>query len=137
MSVDAYRRLLSEIGLEPAPGYFQAAFSDSRAMPAATETAKRVATKHAQLGLDRIFIADDVDVAMEASAVPAGVSSEVLDGQDVGEVVLDRFFELFVRTRPRVAVRSPAVELSRVAEADALHVLVANLDHALRAQRRE
>ena len=41
MSVDAYRKLLSEVGLEPAPGYFSAAFSNSAAIPGATEAAKR------------------------------------------------------------------------------------------------
>jgi inosose dehydratase len=58
MSVDAYRKLLSEVGLEPAPGYFSAAFSNSAAIPGATEAAKRAANEHAQLGLNRIFIAD-------------------------------------------------------------------------------
>src|SRR5579859_3642764 len=57
--------------------------------------------------------------------------------QYVGEVVPNRLVKLFVRARPRLAVGSPAIELRGVPEADALHVLVANLDHALRPQWRE
>ena len=50
---------------------------------------------------------------------------------------LDRLLELGVAARGGVAVRAPAHELRRVAEARALHVVVADLDHALRPQRDE
>src|SRR5258708_2946816 len=61
----------------------------------------------------------------------------LLDGQDVGQVVLDRFLELLVRARLRVAVGSPAVELRGVPKANAFHVFVADLDYPLGPQRRE
>ena len=63
--------------------------------------------------------------------------SAVFEGQDPSQVVLDGFFELRVRARPRVAIGPPAIELRGVAEADAFHVFVAGLDHALRSERRE
>src|SRR5207244_5549022 len=68
---------------------------------------------------------------------PVAAASVAFDGQDVGEVVLDGLFELFVRARAWVAVGSPAVELGGVSETDAFHVFVAHLDHTLGAQRRE
>jgi inosose dehydratase len=58
MSLTSYRDLLEEVGLTPAPGYFQARFSDDRLLPQIAADARRIATEHAELGLDRIFIAD-------------------------------------------------------------------------------
>ena len=76
MSVNAYRGLLTDVGLEPAPGYFSAAFANSAVMPAATEAAKRAASEHVQLGLERIFI-DDGFGALSRSAAPAqGVDAD-------------------------------------------------------------
>src|SRR5271166_3171445 len=57
--------------------------------------------------------------------------------QDLGEVVADRLLELRVGARARLTVRAPADELGGMPEARALHVVVADLDHALRAQRDE
>ena len=76
MSVNDYRGLLTEVGLEPAPGYFSAAFSDSAAMPAATEAAKRAASEHIQLGLDRIFIADGFGAPSRATTPAQGVDAD-------------------------------------------------------------
>jgi len=58
MSPASYRSLLDEVGLSPAPGYFQARFSNDRLLPHIAADARRIAAEHAQLGLDRIFIAD-------------------------------------------------------------------------------
>src|SRR5271165_6178596 len=57
--------------------------------------------------------------------------------QDLGEVEADRLLQLRVGARARLAVRPPADELRRMPEPRALHVVVADLDHALRAQRDE
>src|SRR5205823_1725411 len=58
MSPASYRNLLDEVGLSPAPGYFQARFSNDQLMPQIAADARRTAADHAELGLDRIFIAD-------------------------------------------------------------------------------
>ncbi len=58
-------------------------------------------------------------------------------GEDAGQVVADRLLELGVVARGRVAVVAPPLELGRVPEAPALHVVVAHLGHPLGAQRRE
>src|SRR5260370_22315308 len=55
--------------------------------------------------------------------------------QDLVEVEADRLLELGVRTGARLAVRAPADELGGVPEPRALHVVVADLEHPLRAQR--
>lgn len=82
MAVDEYRQLLDDSGLAPAPGYFQAAFSDPARIPAAVEDAKRTAGRHAQLGLSRIFIAD---------GFPAGARLErPAQGTDADAARLDR-----------------------------------------------
>src|SRR6266851_10379982 len=57
--------------------------------------------------------------------------------QDVVEVEADRLLELGVRAGARLAVRAPADELGGVPEPRALHVVVADLEHPLRAQRDE
>src|SRR5208282_656709 len=57
--------------------------------------------------------------------------------QDLGEVVADRLLELRVGARARLTVRAPADELGGVPEARPLHVVVADLEHALRPQRDE
>src|ERR1700739_2024463 len=57
--------------------------------------------------------------------------------QDLCEVVVDRLLELGVGARARLPVRAPADELRGVPEARALHVVVTDLEHALRAQRYE
>src|ERR1700750_2810661 len=60
-----------------------------------------------------------------------------LAAQDVVEVEADRLLQLSVGARARRAVRAPADELRGVPEPRALHVVVADLDHALGPQRDE
>src|ERR1700753_2414506 len=57
--------------------------------------------------------------------------------QDLAQVEVDRFLQLRVRARLGGPVRAPAHELRGVPEPDALHVVVAHLDHPLGAQRHE
>src|SRR6266581_1611363 len=54
--------------------------------------------------------------------------------EDVGEVELDRFVELFVGAGAGVTVGAPADELGGVPEPGAFHVVVADLDDALGPQ---
>ena len=58
-------------------------------------------------------------------------------GHNVAQAECEWLLELIVGTREWVAVRAPPAELGRVAEASTLHVVVADLDHPLRAQRHE
>jgi len=76
MSVSDYRGLLTDVGLEPAPGYFSAAFSNSAATAAATEAGIRVANEHAQLGLERIFIADGFGAPARSATPAQGVDGD-------------------------------------------------------------
>jgi inosose dehydratase len=71
MSLADYRSLLSDTGLAPAPGYFQAPFAQSEQLHAIREEAARIAGQHAALGLDRIFIADQLGATPERMATPA------------------------------------------------------------------
>src|SRR5260370_27174271 len=64
-------------------------------------------------------------------------ASAMMASQDLGEVEADRLLQLGVGARARLAVRAPADELGGVPEARALHVVVADLEHALRPQRDE
>src|ERR1017187_2102140 len=57
--------------------------------------------------------------------------------EDLGQVEADRLLQLGVGARPRLAVRPPADELGGMPEALVLHVVIADLDHAFRAQRDE
>jgi inosose dehydratase len=70
-SVADYRALLDDSGLAPAPGYFQAPFAQSDELGDIRERAVRIAGQHAELGLDRIFIAEQFGVAPERIASPA------------------------------------------------------------------
>ncbi|MGH3277443.1 MAG: sugar phosphate isomerase/epimerase family protein, partial [Streptosporangiaceae bacterium] len=70
MSVPDYQALLADTGLAPAPGYFQARFSDPAAAREAVESGRRAAAQHTALGLSRIFIADQFG-AQPRVAVPA------------------------------------------------------------------
>jgi inosose dehydratase len=76
MSVAAYLQQLSKIGLEPAPGYFSAAFSTSAALPAAVEAAKLAASQHAEMGLTRIFIADGFGAPARSATPAIGAESD-------------------------------------------------------------
>src|SRR5579863_9386303 len=57
--------------------------------------------------------------------------------EEVRQAVADGLLQLVERAGGRLAVRAPADELRRVPEPGSLHVVVAHLDHALRAQRYE
>jgi inosose dehydratase len=80
MPVAEYRRLLEDAGLTGAPGYFDAEFADSAAGPQAAERAARAAAQHAELGLNRIFIADKVTARprLDHPGVGAGQDANVL-----------------------------------------------------------
>ncbi len=66
-------------------------------------------------------------------AMPRTEGDLAIRPEDVGEVELDGFLELFVGAGLGIAVGAPSDELRRVTEADAFHVVVADLDDALRA----
>src|SRR6516165_2572826 len=72
-----------------------------------------------------------------AMPAPRGPALRGRAPQDLGEVEADRLLQLGVGARARLAVRPPADELRGMPEPRALHVVVADLDHALRAQRDE
>jgi inosose dehydratase len=74
MTARDYRALLDDCGLTAAPGYFQAAFS--ALTPADSESARRAAAEHAELGLTRIFIADRVTAAPRLAAPGQGADPD-------------------------------------------------------------
>lgn len=76
MSVPDYQALLVDTGLAPAPGYFQARFSDPGAARTAVEAGRRAAAQHAALGLDRIFIADQFGAGPRVAAPAGGAGFE-------------------------------------------------------------
>jgi inosose dehydratase len=76
MTLGEYRSLLSDSGLAPAPGYFSAPFSISSERPAIVEHARRVARQHAELGLDRLFIADHFADDARLAAPAQGVGHD-------------------------------------------------------------
>jgi len=80
MSLADYRGLLSDAGLAAAPGYFQTAFADPAAAARAVEHAAQAAAQHAELGLNRIFIADRVAAQprLDRPGVGAGHDENVL-----------------------------------------------------------
>src|SRR5215469_14768560 len=57
--------------------------------------------------------------------------------QDLGQVETDRLLQLRIRARAGLAIRPPPDELGGVPEPRSLHVVVADLEHALGAQRDE
>lgn len=87
MTPRAYLDLLNQHSLLPAPGYFQAQFDDREKLPATIETARRLAADHAQLGLDRIFIAEQfgadprrIDTPAQGIAADDDRLSRIADG---------------------------------------------------------
>ena len=70
-----------------------------------------------------------------AAAVASRAANRLTE--DLRHIEVHRPLELGVAARLRLAVRPPAHELRRVAEARALHVVVADLEHALGPQRDE
>ena len=76
-TAESYSALLRDHGLLPAPGYFQASFSDVASLPQAIENARKVASDHAKLGLDRIFIAEQFGADARRIETPAiGVNGD-------------------------------------------------------------
>lgn len=76
-TAESYGALLREHGLLPAPGYFQASFSDAANLPQAIENARKAASDHAKLGLDRIFIAEQFGAEPSRIETPAiGVNGD-------------------------------------------------------------
>lgn len=75
-SVRDYRSLLDDCGLAPAPGYFQAPFSEPGLSPADADLARRSAAQHAELGLNRIFIADRVAAQPRIAAPGQGAAAD-------------------------------------------------------------
>jgi inosose dehydratase len=67
-----YRALLGDAGLDPAPGYFQAQFEDPDTADQVAEQARVTAARHAELGLDRIFIAAQFGNRRRAAAPATG-----------------------------------------------------------------
>lgn len=76
IGLSEYEALLSRSGLTPAPGYFQARFSDPAERPAAVEQARRAAKWHADLGLDRLFIADELGDTARLAAPAQGTGHD-------------------------------------------------------------
>lgn len=72
-----YLTLLSDYGLDPAPGYFQASFGDGGTIGDTRENARRIAGGHAILGLNRIFLAEAFGTTPERFERPAqGVGTD-------------------------------------------------------------
>src|ERR1700761_9586281 len=71
------------------------------------------------------------------SAITATRAIAAAGAQDLGQVEADWLVELGVRARPGLTVRAPPDELGRMPEPGSLHVVVADLEHALGAQRGE
>jgi inosose dehydratase len=87
MTPRSYLSLLETHGLKPAPGYFQASFGDVTTLAATIEAARRIAHDHAELGLDRIFLAEQFGTTPERFARPgqgvgadAGRLARIADG---------------------------------------------------------
>lgn len=87
MTPKAYLDLLAEHQLVPAPGYFQSQFDNQETLAATIETARRLAADHAQLGLNRIFIAEQfgaeprrIDIPAQGVADDAERLSRIADG---------------------------------------------------------
>jgi hypothetical protein len=68
---------------------------------------------------------------------PPAASSPLPESEHLGQVERDRLLQLLVRAGGRLAVGPPPHELGGVPEADALHVVVAHLDHPLGPERDE
>ena len=86
VSAADYLAMLTDAGLEPAPGYFQARFEDPDTAAEVTENARMVAAQHAELGLDRIFIAAQFGNPLRgpAPATGAGYDDATFDRVLVG-----------------------------------------------------
>jgi inosose dehydratase len=76
MTLAAYRTLLSDADLAPAPGYFSAPFSVASERLAIVERARQTAGQHAELGLDRLFIADHFADAARLAAPGQGAGHD-------------------------------------------------------------
>jgi inosose dehydratase len=81
MSVAAYRTLLSDHGVRPAPGYFAGDFDAPAAgLPALVEAARRHAGGQAELGLTEVFLASHLNPGrIGTPAVGAGFDAARLE----------------------------------------------------------
>lgn len=85
-SLEETRELLAATGVAPAPGYFSADFADPSAHRDAQTRARTVARQHAELGLDRLFVADKVGAPARLAQPGVGAGFDdrrfatVLDG---------------------------------------------------------
>jgi inosose dehydratase len=81
MSPADYRTLLSDHGVQPAPGYFGAHFdAPAEGLPALVEAAKKHAAVQLELGLTEVFLASHLNPARIASpAVGAGFDPQRLE----------------------------------------------------------
>jgi inosose dehydratase len=79
MPVSEYRDRLAAHGLRPAPGYFAASFEQTPELAVVTESARRCAHAHAELGLTEIFVAGAMTGArLRRPAVGAGFDQDTL-----------------------------------------------------------
>jgi inosose dehydratase len=76
MTLAEYRKLLSGSGLTPAPGYFSAPFSVSSERATFMEGARKLAGQHVELGLDRLFIAENFADAARLAAPGQGAGHD-------------------------------------------------------------
>jgi inosose dehydratase len=77
MPVGAYRALLADCGLAPAPGYLSVPLAVSgTTLAAAVEDARRAAAQHAELGLSRMFIGDGEAVPARITTPARGAGSD-------------------------------------------------------------
>lgn len=75
-TASSYGAMLAD-GLLPAPGYFQGNFDDANTRAQTIDAARLAAADHAELGLDRIFVAELFAGNPERIATPAlGVGSD-------------------------------------------------------------
>lgn len=81
MSAAEYRTLLSDHGVQPAPGYFGAYFDcSSDEVPALLDAAKRHAATQAELGLTEVFLASHLNPARIAHpAIGADFAADRLE----------------------------------------------------------
>ena len=80
MEVSEYSQLLQDNGLLPAPGYYSAHFENKDQHQAIIEEARKIARRHAELGLDRIFVASELSpLRLRVPAVGANADHGRLD----------------------------------------------------------
>lgn len=76
MTPAAYMARLADNGLAPAPGYFQADFADTDTIDGVLQAAAQAAAEHAELGLNRIFVAQQFPNAERFARPAQGFASD-------------------------------------------------------------